>query len=57
MTQIGSDLEQTRDPWICSLACICSQTRYRLCCAVQHVLLGAIGNIIEKVGIAGRIPA
>ena len=27
---MGPDRDRTRDPWICSQTCICSQTRYRL---------------------------
>ena len=36
---MGPDRDRTRDPWICSQPCICSQTRYRLRYAVR--LLGA----------------
>ena len=37
---MGPGRDRTRDPWICSQTCICSQTRYRLRYAarfLQHV--------------------
>ena len=35
---MGPDRDRTRDPWICSQTCICSQTRYRLRYAARKLV-------------------